>query len=174
MKKLSKKEWVAVGVGVIFVGYTLFGGNIMNLFQNNTMSDNSLGAVASSDTSNNKGGVIINDVVVGQGAEIKQGQLITVNYILSLSDGTVIQNSKDLGAPFKFTLGAGDVIPGWEQGFAGMKIGGVRTIIIPPELAYGSNQVGPIPPNSTLIFTVELLDATDLPAQSDTAPQPVQ
>ena len=174
MKKLSKKEWIAVTIGIIFVGYTLFGGNIMNLFQKNTMSDNSLGAVASSDTSNNKGGVIINDVVVGQGAEIKTGQLLSVNYVLSLSDGTIIQNSKDLGAPFKFTLGAGDVIPGWEQGFAGMHVGGVRTIIIPPELAYGANQVGPIPPNSTLIFTVELLDATDLPAQSGTAPQPIQ
>ncbi len=168
---MSKKEWVAVGVAVIFVGYTLFGSNIMSLFQKNIMNNNSLGAVASSDVSNNNSnnnGVIINDVVVGKDAEVKQGQLVTVNYILSLSDGTVIQNSKDSGAPFQFTLGAGDVIPGWEMGFAGMKVGGVRTITIPPELGYGANQVGPIPPNSTLVFTVELLDATDSPAQSGT------
>src|SRR3989344_5305617 len=160
MKKLSKKEWIAVGVAVVFVGYTLFGGNIMSLFQNNLMGDNSQAAAASSKSAS---GVIINDVVVGQGAEVKIGQLVSVNYILSLSDGTVVQNSKDFGTLFKFTLGAGEVIPGWEQGFADMKVGGVRTIIIPPELAYGSNQAGPIPPNSTLIFTIELLDATDLP-----------
>lgn len=161
MKKLSKKEWVAVAVAIIFVGYTLFGGNIMSLFQKNIMSENSTATVVNSDIPNNNG-VIINDVVVGQGAEVKTGQLVSVHYILSLSDGTVIQNSKDLGQPFKFTLGAGEVIPGWEQGFAGMKIGGVRTIVIPPELAYGSQQAGPIPPNSTLIFTIELLDATDV------------
>jgi peptidylprolyl isomerase len=165
MKKLSKKEWVAVGVAIIFVGYTLFGNNIMNLFQKNLMNDNSLAAAAQSQSLN---GVIINDIAVGQGALVKNGQTLSVHYILSLSDGTVVQNSKDFGTPFKFTLGAGEVIPGWEQGFAGMKVGGVRTIVIPPELAYGSNQVGPIPPNSTLIFTVELLDATD------TTPQPVQ
>lgn len=163
MKKLSKKEWVAVAVAVVFVGYTLFGGNIMSLFQKNLMSQNSASVVNSQPSNNN--GVIINDVVVGQGVEVKTGQSVSVHYILSLSDGTVIQNSKDFGQPFKFTLGAGQVIPGWEQGFVGMKIGGVRTIVIPPELAYGSQQAGPIPPNSTLIFTIELLDATDVPNQ---------
>ena len=164
MKKLSKKEWVAVGVAVVFVGYTLFGGSITSLFQKNSMSENSTASVANSEPLNNNG-VIINDVVVGQGVEVKSGQLVSVHYILSLSDGTVIQNSKDLGQPFKFTFGANEVIPGWEMGFAGMKVGGVRTIIIPPELAYGSNQAGPIPPNSTLVFTIELLDVTDVPVQ---------
>lgn len=165
MKKLSKKEWVAVAVAVIFVGYTLFGGSIMSLFQKNSMSENSTASVASSQPSNNNG-VIINDIVVGQGAEVKTGDFVSVHYILSLSDGTPIQNSKDFGQPFEFVLGAGDVIPGWEQGFAGMKVGGVRTIVIPPELAYGSNQAGPIPPNSTLVFTIELLDVSAVPTQT--------
>jgi FKBP-type peptidyl-prolyl cis-trans isomerase len=163
MKKLSTKEWIAVGVAVVFVGYTLFGANIMSLFQNNLMGDNSQPATVGSQSS---GGVVINDVVIGKGAMVKNGQVLTVNYVLSLSDGTVIQNSKDLGTPFKFTLGAGEVIPGWEQGFAGMKVGGVRTIVIPPELAYGANQAGPIPPNSTLVFTIELLDATNAAPQA--------
>lgn len=156
MKKLSKKEWIAVGVGVIFIGYTLFGGNIMGLFKGNSMGNDSL-ATATTGANFNNNGVIINDILVGNGAEIKPGQVATVHYILSLSDGTVIQNSKDLGAPFEFTLGAGGVIPGWELGFAGMKAGGVRTIVIPPELGYGASQAGPIPANSTLIFTIELV-----------------
>ena len=126
------------------------------------MNENSLAAAAAS---NSVGGVIVNDVVVGQGAEAKQGDRVSVHYILSLSDGTPIQNSKDFGQPFQFTLGASEVIPGWEQGFAGMRVGGVRTIVIPPELGYGGNQVGPIPPNSTLTFTVELIDIFSAPAQ---------
>jgi FKBP-type peptidyl-prolyl cis-trans isomerase len=157
MRKLSKREWVAVAAAVVFVAYTLFGGNIINLFQQNSMNQDSSAAAANATQSN--GGVIINDVTIGTGAEVKSGQLVSVNYILSLSDGTVIQNSKDFGKPFQFTLGAGQVITGWEQGFAGMKVGGVRTIIIPPELGYGDKQTGPIPPNSTLIFSIELLDA---------------
>lgn len=170
MNKLSKKEWVAVGVAAVFVSYTLFGGEIMSLFQNNneifqknTMND-SLAATAPSVPENN-GGVTIKDITVGAGALVKKGDLVSVNYILSLSDGTVIQNSKDFGQPFKFVLGAGEVIPGWEQGFAGIKVGGVRTIVIPPELAYGDTQSGPIPPNSTLVFTIELLEASVAPAQ---------
>jgi len=162
MNKLSKKEWIAVAVAVIFVSYTLFGGNIMGLFQKNMTNEDVSGAIANSDSFNNNG-VIVSEVLVGQGAEVKIGQVILVHYILSLSDGTVVQNSKDFGQPFKFTLGAGEVIPGWELGFEGMKIGGIRTIVIPPELAYGANQAGPIPPNSTLIFTIELIDATDVP-----------
>jgi len=171
MKNLSKKEWIAVAVAVVFVGYTLFGGNIINLFQKNSMNENSLAATAGTESS---GGVAINDIVVGQGAEVKTGELVSVNYILSLSDGTIVQNSKDFGQPFQFTLGAGEVIPGWEQGFVGMKVGGVRTIVIPPELAYGSNQAGPIPPNSTLVFTIELLDVSNPPAQAGAPLQPVQ
>lgn len=164
MKNLSKKEWIAVSVGIIFVGYTLFGSDIINLFQKNTVNNNSLGAVTGSNLPNN--GVTVKDVLVGQGAEVKQGQLVSVNYVLSLVDGTVIQNSKDFGKPFPFTLGAGEVIPGWEMGFVGMRVGGVRTITIPPELAYGPNQVGPIPANSTLVFTIELLDATNATPQA--------
>lgn len=164
MKKLSKKEWVAVAVAIVFVGYTLFGSNIMSLFQKNLMHQNSSANASSSGASNT--GLIINDVVVGQGAEAKKGDVLSVHYILSLSDGTTIQNSKDFGAPFKFTLGAGEVIPGWEQGFEGMKVGGVRTVVVPPELGYGANQAGPIPPNSTLIFTIELVDVTPGPVES--------
>ena len=158
MKNLSKKEWVAVTAAVVLVAYTLFGGDIQSLFQGNSAT-NSLAALSQSTLGNT--GVIINDVVVGDGSTVKTGQRLSAHYILSLSDGTVVQSSKDFGVPFEFTLGAGEVIPGWEQGFEGMKVGGVRTIVIPPELAYGSNQAGPIPPNSTLIFTVELLEIVD-------------
>jgi len=105
--------------------------------------------------------VIINDLVAGSGDEASSGKLLKVHYILSLQDGTVLQNSKDFGQPFQFTLGNGEVIPGWEIGLQGMKVGGTRTIIIPPELAYGAQQAGPIPANSTLIFTVELVDVAD-------------
>ncbi|MEK7635029.1 MAG: FKBP-type peptidyl-prolyl cis-trans isomerase [Patescibacteria group bacterium] len=172
MKKLSTKEWIAVGAAIVFVGYTLFGANIMSLFQRNTMDENAqAAAVNAGDTAQNPveknvGGVIIKDITVGTGTEVKSGQLVSVNYLLSLADGTVVQNSKDFGKPFEFTLGAGQVIPGWEMGFADMKVGGVRTITIPPELAYGAEQAGPIPPNSTLIFTIELLNATEAPAQA--------
>ncbi len=157
MRKLSKTEWVAVAAAIVFVGYTLFGGDIMRILGQKTMSDDSLAAAASAGAGINTG-VVVNDIVVGEGAEAKQGDLVSAHYILSLSDGTQIQNSKDFGQPFQFVLGAGQVIPGWEQGFAGMKVGGVRTIIIPPELAYGEQGAGPIPPNSTLVFTVELVD----------------
>ncbi|MBN2094352.1 MAG: FKBP-type peptidyl-prolyl cis-trans isomerase [Candidatus Zambryskibacteria bacterium] len=156
MRKLSKKEWIAVAVGVILVGYTLFGADAINLFRKSAMNGDSLANVSGvlSDR------VVINDIVIGNGTEVRSGDLVTVHYSLSLSDGTAIQNSKDFGVPFQFTLGVGEVIQGWEQGFVGMKVGGVRTIVIPPELGYGANQAGPIPPNSTLVFTVELLDVS--------------
>jgi len=163
MKNLSKKEWIAVAVAVIFVGYTLFGNEIKSLFNLNSMSNESQIASTTSSSANSLG-VVVNDVVVGTGTEVKTGQTLSVNYVLSLSDGTVVQNSKDFNTPFSFVLGANQVIPGWEIGFTGMKVGGTRTMIIPPELAYGANAVGPIPANSTLIFTVELLSATDTAA----------
>ncbi|HKB88470.1 MAG TPA: FKBP-type peptidyl-prolyl cis-trans isomerase [Patescibacteria group bacterium] len=101
--------------------------------------------------------LIIQDEVVGTGAEAVAGKNITVNYVGTLLDGTKFDSSYDRNQPFSFDLGAGQVIQGWDQGFNGMKVGGKRKLTIPPSLGYGSMDQGPIPANSTLIFEVELL-----------------
>ena len=98
------------------------------------------------------------DTKVGTGAEAVAGKKVTVNYVGTLTDGTKFDSSIDRGQPFTFTLGAGEVIKGWDQGVAGMKVGGERKLTIPPELGYGSSAQGSIPANSTLIFDVTLLD----------------
>ncbi len=100
--------------------------------------------------------VTIEDTQVGTGAEAVPGKKLTVNYTGKLQDGTVFDTSVGK-QPFEFTLGAGEVIPGWDQGLQGMKVGGKRTLTIPPSLGYGANAVDKIPANSTLIFDVELL-----------------
>jgi len=103
-------------------------------------------------------GLIIQDEVIGTGAEAKAGQHITVHYSGTLTNGTKFDSSYDRGQPFEFNLGAGEVIRGWDEGFAGMKVGGKRKLTIPSELGYGAQGAGGvIPPNATLIFEVELL-----------------
>lgn len=103
-------------------------------------------------------GLKIEDEKVGTGDLAVAGKKITVNYTGTLTDGTKFDSSYDHGTPFAFNLGAGEVIKGWDQGFAGMKVGGKRKLTIPPELGYGANGAGGvIPPNATLIFEVELL-----------------
>lgn len=99
----------------------------------------------------------ITDTVIGTGTEAVAGKKITVHYTGTLLDGTKFDSSVDRGDPFVFTLGAGQVIQGWDQGFAGMKVGGKRELVIPPEMGYGSISMGKIPANSTLKFQVELL-----------------
>ncbi len=99
-----------------------------------------------------------NDIVVGNGTEATNGKKVSVHYVGTLTDGSKFDSSRDRNEPFSFTLGAGEVIPGWDQGVAGMKVGGKRKLTIPPELGYGSQQAGSIPPNSTLIFEIELLN----------------
>ena len=102
----------------------------------------------------------IEDIIVGTGAEAKAGDTITVNYKGTLTDGKQFDSSYGK-TPFKFKLGAGEVIQGWDQGFAGMKVGGKRKLTIPPDLGYGARGAGAaIPPNSTLVFDVELLDVS--------------
>ena len=101
-------------------------------------------------------GLKITDLVVGDGQEAIPGTKVSVNYKGTLQDGKEFDSSYGRG-PFEFSLGAGMVIKGWDEGVAGMKVGGKRKLVIPPELGYGSRGIGPIPPNSVLTFEVELL-----------------
>lgn len=118
-------------------------------------SGNSEAGVSASTNMNDK--LEVQDEVIGTGAEAVNGKTITVNYSGTLTDGTKFDSSYDRSEPFTFNLGAGEVIQGWDQGFTGMKVGGKRKLTIPPSLGYGSADMGVIPPNSTLIFEVELL-----------------
>ena len=98
------------------------------------------------------------DLVVGNGTEAVAGKKVSVHYTGTLTNGSKFDSSLDRGKPFEFKLGAGQVIAGWDQGVAGMKVGGKRKLTIPPDLGYGARGAGGvIPPNATLIFEVELL-----------------
>lgn len=101
--------------------------------------------------------LIIEDTRVGTGTPVENGSKVTLNYIGTLQDGTTFDNSYIKGEPYSLVVGAGTVIKGWDLGLVGMKVGGQRILVIPPALAYGDKQVGPIPPQSTLLFSVELL-----------------
>lgn len=102
--------------------------------------------------------LVIEDITVGTGAEATAGNSVTVHYTGWLTDGTQFDSSLTSGRPFQFALGQGQVIPGWDQGVAGMKVGGTRRLTIPPDLGYGAAGAGGvIPPNATLIFEVQLL-----------------
>lgn len=103
--------------------------------------------------------LVIEDELVGEGDEAQSGDIVSVHYTGTLEDGMVFDSSVERGEPFEFNLGAGEVIAGWDQGVAGMKVGGKRTLTIPPDLAYGAGGIpGAIPPNATLVFEVELLE----------------
>lgn len=106
----------------------------------------------------------IKDDVVGTGTAAQNGDTVSVLYTGTLDDGTVFDASSLHGnQPFSFSLGAGQVIQGWDLGLIGMKVGGTRELTIPPAMAYGSQSIGNIPPNSTLHFKVQLLDVTSTP-----------
>lgn len=103
------------------------------------------------------GGVVIEDLKVGGGATATSGKLVSAHYTGRFPDGKKFDSSYDAGVPIDFLLGAGKVIKGWDVGIEGMRVGGKRRLTIPPELAYGARGGGPIPPNATLVFDVELV-----------------
>jgi FKBP-type peptidyl-prolyl cis-trans isomerase len=161
MRKLSQGEGIAVWLSVIIVlGAFLFANGIFGLFSKDSGSQANVGSALLNQEPQNMDNaqLIISDERVGTGAEATVGKTITVNYEGKFQNGEKFDSSYDRGEPFTFTLGAGDVIAGWDQGFAGMKVGGKRKIVVPPQLGYGPNDYGPIPGNSTLVFEVELLD----------------
>lgn len=98
------------------------------------------------------------EIVPGTGEGAQNGNTVVVHYTGVLPDGTVFDSSVNRGQPFSFVLGSGLVIQGWERGILGMKVGEKRLLVIPPSLGYGTRSAGAIPPNSTLIFEVEMLE----------------
>lgn len=158
MKKLSRREWIGVSVALVGAfGLFFFGGYIFK--QPAPPSDQNSSGTAPIDVSHSSSssGLVIEDVTAGQGAAVKLGDQVTVNYIGTLADGTKFDSSYDRGQPISFVAGSTEIIPGFDQGVLGMKVGGERKITIPPELGYGARAVGAIPANSTIIFDVTLV-----------------
>jgi FKBP-type peptidyl-prolyl cis-trans isomerase len=119
-----------------------------------------LGACGGDDTgtpTGPTGEITIEELQVGTGALAVVGDVVTVHYTLFLANGTRLESSLDRGAPIQFQTGVGAVIPGFDRGVLGMRVGGKRRVTIPPELAYGSVGQGPVPPNATLRFDIDLV-----------------
>ncbi len=145
MSKTTLHTGIAVAVTLLVVGVFFILGVPFS-----TSSLNNQAAVGAA------GQVMVQDDIVGTGAAAKAGDAVTINYTGRFQDGTVFDTSAGK-APITFVLGQSQVIPGMEQGVVGMQAGGKRLLIIPPALAYGANDYGPIPGNSTLIFEVEVV-----------------
>ncbi len=140
---------IAVAVGLVVVALFFLYGNVISSI--GTMDTSQAGAVGGQPEQ-----LIVQDEIIGTGTTAEVGKQVTVNYTGRFTDGRVFDTS--IGRePFSFTLGAGGVIAGWDQGLQGMQVGGKRLLIVPPSLGYGTMDYGPIPGNSTLIFEVELL-----------------
>jgi peptidylprolyl isomerase len=121
--------------------------------------------ISESDFTTTDSGLKYYDILAGDGEEAVSGSTVTVNYTGWLTDNTKFDSSIDSGFPFTFTLGAGEVIPGWDEGVEGMQVGGVRQLVVPGDLGYGEFGSGIIPPDATLIFEVELLDVQPAPTE---------
>jgi peptidylprolyl isomerase len=162
-------KYVFISLGVIIVSSLLLLG--LNLIKPNSqtiaLSDSVIAQNSTTQTKNTMdlskaittpSGLKYIDVTEGEGVSPKTGQKVTVHYTGTLENGQKFDSSRDRSQPFSFQIGVGQVIQGWDEGVGTMKVGGRRTLIIPPDLGYGARGAGGvIPPNATLIFDVELL-----------------
>jgi len=139
---------------VAFLGYLIF---IEQVNKPSTADQIASGFTLSNAAVETASGLIYEDLVVGAGPAAQAGDTVNVSYSGYLTDGTLFDSNVDSGQPFEFQLGAGYVIPGWDEGLVGMQVGGSRLLVIPPSLAYGSTgSSGVIPANATLTFSVVL------------------
>ncbi len=166
-KKLN--TWIAIGAALAVIVFLFWGNLITGLFgsSSSTTNGNPTGATTTQEDMNITTGVKTTDEVVGTGPVAAVGDTVTVNYVGTLTNGTVFDSSIARNQPFTFHLGAGEVIRGWDEGLVGMRVGGTRKLTIAPDFAYGDRAVGPIPANSILIFEVNLLNVA--PASTSTA-----
>jgi len=150
------KQFVAsviIGILVLVIfAYFIFGLNGATPAQNQAAVQNSPAQPVDTGAK-----LQITDEKIGTGAAVKKGDTVQINYVGTLTNGKKFDASSDHGGPFTTQIGVGQVIKGWDEGVIGMKIGGKRKLVIPPSLAYGNQAAGSIPPNSTLIFQVELV-----------------
>lgn len=168
---------MSVNVGVVIFFFLLFVGFMVIAFSFNSEEKAQPTPTPDSEIKLNLGGdnknlqeglqdvvsdLQVEDLVVGEGKEAQIGNKVTVNYRGTLLDGVEFDSSYKREEPFSFILGQGQVIQGWERGILGMKEGGKRKLVIPPSLGYGQQQVGLIPPNSVLVFEVELLQVDSI------------
>jgi FKBP-type peptidyl-prolyl cis-trans isomerase len=124
--------------------------------QTNFASSLGVNLAASTKTAN---GAYYRDIVTGTGATVTTGQLVSVRYTGYFADGTIFDSNTTAASPLPFRLGSGDVIEGWDEALAGVKVGSTRQLIIPPSLGYGPYDYGPIPGNSVLVFNVQVISA---------------
>ncbi len=150
MKNLNKNQWLAVSISLTMLAYLLFAGPVTSLF-NNPLAEVSDAQVSST-------GLGVKEITLGSGPLAEPGDILTVHYVGTLEDGRVFDSSLGGDTPFSFTIGAGQVIRGWDEGLIGMRVGGRRLLTISPDYGYGGQGVGSIPPNSILIFQVDLLN----------------
>jgi len=177
---LSKKEAVGIFASVavmalvlVFFRFDLGSSNLFGGTKGNTQgavvvvagdneNQNAALSQAITEAATTKGELqklVVDDVRLGTaGPAVKDGDTVTVNYEGRTKEGVKFDSSYDRGNPYTFTVGDGKVIEGWEKGIVGMKVGGQRILVIPPSMAYGNAQVGPIPPNSVLVFSIELVE----------------
>ena len=149
MNKLSRNQGIAVAVGLGLMAYLFFSDPLMSLF-NSPQANNQNASMIES-------GFKTQEVSIGQGEIAEPRNKLTVHYLGRLPSGQVFDSSLDNNTPITFTLGTGQVIRGWDEGLAGMRVGGKRVITIAPDYGYGNRAIGAIPANSVLIFEVELV-----------------
>ena len=143
----NRTQSIAVFAGLALIGYLFFSGPLLSLFTSEANNTNQMPPT----------GFQAEEIALGEGNIAERGDTVTVHYVGTLPNGQVFDSSRDSNTPFTFTLGEGRVIRGWDEGLQGMRVGGKRRLVIAPDFAYGERGIGPIPPNATLIFEVELL-----------------
>ena len=146
---------VALGAFAYFIFF--YSGSTSDAPPTNATEKSVEGTNTKTNTKTPEGKLKIEDIKKGEGTAVKSGDTVSINYVGTLTDGTKFDSSYDRGTPFETKIGVGQVIKGWDEGVVGMQVGGKRKLTIPPSLGYGDQAAGSIPPNSTLIFEVELL-----------------
>lgn len=176
---LHKYEVIGIGASVVVMAIVLFllrmDSAVFTTASNESTTSQQASVVVAEDNPNQQGALadaiidassssgrvdrlIIDDIVIGNGEGVKDGDTVAVHYIGTLQNGQQFENSYTKGELFVFTVGEGKVIAGWEEGVIGMQPGGQRILVMPPELAYGETGYGPIPKNATLVYAVELIE----------------